>query len=58
MDNRSNTLKRTPNNLIWCTICLKDLTRDDVWLLDDTRDGRLFCYDCAPDDAIREKDLS
>ncbi len=41
---------------IWCTICLKHITRGEVWLSDDMRDGRLFCYDCAPDEAIRAKD--
>ena len=47
---------RGTDNLLWCSICLRDLKPDDVWLSDDTRDGRLFCYDCATDSAIRAKD--
>ena len=43
--------------LLWCTQCLRDLTPDQVWIPDDMRDGRLFCFDCAPDDALRAKDL-
>jgi len=49
---RNEAIKHT----IWCTICLRGLTKDDIWLSDDTRDGRLFCFDCAPEDAIRDKD--
>ena len=46
------------NNFLWCTVCLKDLTREEIWLSDDiTRDGRLFCFDCAPDNAVRAKDI-
>ena len=45
-------------NLLWCSVCVRDLVPDNVWLADDCRDGRLFCYECAPDDAIRAKDLS
>jgi len=40
----------------WCTVCLKHLNYDQIWLSDDTRDGRHFCYSCAPGDAIRAKD--
>lgn len=43
-------------SLLWCTKCLRNLTPDEVWLSDDTRDGRRFCFNCAPDDAIRLKD--
>ncbi len=43
--------------VLWCSKCLKDLSPDKVWVSDDRRDGRLLCFDCAPDDAIRVKDL-
>jgi len=43
--------------VLWCTKCHKSLTPDDIWLPDDTHDGRIYCYTCAPDDAIRYKDL-
>jgi len=55
---RIQKVERTPDSLLRCSECLKNLARDEVWLPDDTRDGRLFCYHCAPDDAIRMKDLS
>ena len=44
------------NGGVWCTVCLKDLAEETIWISDDIRDGRLFCYDCAPDDAIRYLD--
>ena len=50
------TLGDTPDDQIWCSVCLADLKRDAVWLSDDTRDGRHYCYHCAPDDAIRAED--
>lgn len=45
-------------NLLWCSKCLRDLTPNDTWIPDDTHDGRIFCYECAPTDAIRLKDLT
>jgi hypothetical protein len=42
--------------VLFCGKCLKDLTPDEVWLPDDMHDGRIYCYDCAPGDAIRNKD--
>ena len=54
---RLATLKNIPDNLLWCTVCLKDLTRDEIWLSDDMRDNRYYCFDCAPNDAIRAKDI-
>jgi len=44
--------------VLWCTKCHRPLTPETTWLPDDTHDGRIFCYDCAPDDAIRAKDIS
>jgi len=43
-------------HLLRCTKCLRNLTPDEVWLSDNTQDGRRFCFDCAPNDAIRLKD--
>lgn len=44
--------------VLWCTACLQDLTPHRTWLADDRHDTRLLCYDCAPGDAIRAKDLT
>jgi len=54
MDTRK--VHKVPQLGYWCTVCLKKLEHTQIWLSDDTRDGRLYCYDCAPDDAIREVD--
>jgi len=40
----------------WCTICLKDLEWEEIWLSDNMDDNRLFCLEHAPDDTIRAKD--
>ncbi len=47
----------TFDGLADCTICLKGLRPDEVWFADDSRDGRQFCEWCAPDTAIRFKDM-
>jgi len=57
-DERITTLTHTPQDVCWCAICLQDLAKDKVWFSDDRRDGRFYCYDCAPDDAVRAKDLT
>jgi len=44
-------------NVLHCTRCLKPLTPSETWLPNDMRDGRIFCFDCAPEDAIRAKDI-
>lgn len=44
--------------MLWCFKCLKRLTLETTWVPDDTHNGRTFCIDCAPDSAIRAKDLS
>ena len=41
----------------WCSVCLQDIDYDSLWLSDNKQDSRHFCYDCAPDDAVRAKDL-
>ena len=48
----------TYNGLTWCTECLKTLHPDEAWLPDSKRDNRNLCFDCAPGNAIRFKDLS
>ena len=54
-DARAATAANIPTDLNWCSVCHKDID-GDTWLSDDTRDGRHFCYDCAPKDGIRLKD--
>ena len=48
----------TYNGLAWCSECLKTLHPDEVWLPDDKKDGRNLCLNCAPDTAVRFKDLA
>ena len=54
-DVRATTASSIPSELNWCSVCQKNI-EGDTWLSDDTHDGRHFCYDCAPEDAIRLKD--
>lgn len=56
MDARYQTAKNIPDDLLWCSKCLRDLTGATTWLSDDIADGRHYCHACAPDDAIRLKD--
>ncbi len=58
METRAAAAERIPGSLFWCTVCLRDITRSTVWLSGDMHDGRHFCYACAPDNAIRLKDLA
>lgn len=39
-----------------CCICGYQLCQSEVWLPDNTKDKRVFCFSHAPDDAIRLKD--
>lgn len=55
--NRARVEALYRQGLLWCTECHKNLTPADLWLPDDMNDGRLLCYDCAPDDALRWVDL-
>ena len=48
----------TYNGLTWCSECLKTLQPGEVWLPDDKNDGRNLCFDCAPSNAVRFKDIS
>ncbi len=41
-----------------CVLCHKMFPARDTWISDDMRDTRTFCKGCAPDDAIRLRDLS
>ncbi len=43
---------------LWCVLCGTTVLARDTWISDDMRDTRTFCKDCAPDDAIRLRDLS
>ena len=39
-----------------CCECGYQMIRDEVWISDNTKDNRFFCYSHAPNDAIRRKD--
>jgi len=47
---------KVPSVGYWCTVCLRKLEYTQIWLADDLRDNRNYCYDCAPQDAVREVD--
>jgi len=40
-----------------CVACCTPLTRETAWVLDNIHDKRHYCYQHAPEDAIRVKDL-
>ena len=40
-----------------CAGCGSPLDRGTAWVPDDIGDRRRYCFECAPDDAVREKDL-
>ena len=39
-----------------CIVCGYQMIHDEVWLSDNKKDNRTYCYCHAPDDAIRLKD--
>jgi len=39
-----------------CVKCGYQMTEDEVWISDNTKDTRVFCYSHAPESAIRLKD--
>ncbi len=39
-----------------CSRCGCQMIKEEVWISDDMKDEKLFCYSHAPDDAIRLKD--
>lgn len=43
-------------SLFNCSVCLKDVDFDCLWL-PDNMDTKQYCFGCAPDDAVRAKDL-
>ena len=51
IDERSKVVAR-------CSKCGYQMCADEVWVLDNMDDKRVFCFSHAPDDAIRLKDLS
>lgn len=45
------------NDAEQCAVCCQPLTRKTAWLPDNRHDKRRYCYEHAPADAIRQKDL-
>jgi len=42
-------------SLIRCAVCHKAGTEDDfVWVNVDEQHEQLYCFECAPDDAMRQ----
>lgn len=39
-----------------CRKCGYQMCEDEVWLSNDMKDGKVYCFSHAPDDAIRLKD--
>ncbi len=40
-----------------CNKCGYQMCANEVWLSDDKKDEKLYCFSCAPDSAIRQIDL-
>ncbi len=40
-----------------CVICGYQMVEDEVWISDNTKDNRIYCFSHAPDDSIRHKDI-
>ena len=39
-----------------CCKCGCEMTEQEVWVPDNMKDNRLYCFSCAPDDALRQID--
>ena len=40
-----------------CEGCGKPLTKETAWLSDNMADSGHYCFNCAPVDAVRAKDM-
>ena len=41
-----------------CCKCGYQMCENEVWISDNMDDKSVYCFSCAPDDAIRQQDTS